>query len=88
MEILPSNRKNKKYMAIFDNNKKIHFGAANSKTFLDHGDETKRKNYIKRHQVNEDFTKINPASLSRYLLWGSTNLNKNINDYKKRFKIK
>ena len=50
--------------------------------------QKKRENYIKRHKVNADWNKINPASLSRFILWGdSTNINDNIEDYKKRFKI-
>ena len=87
MLIKPSTRKGKRFMAEI-NGKLIHFGAKNGSTYLEHKDKKKRENYIKRHKVNEDWTKINPASLSRFILWGdSTNINDNIEDYKKRFKI-
>ena len=83
-----SNRPNKKYVIVFDNPKKtIHFGSKDSSTFLDHKDKTKRDNYIKRHSVRENWNEINPGSLSRYLLWESTNLNNNLKDYLQRFKI-
>ena len=87
MLIKPSTRKGKRFMAEI-NGKVIHFGAKNGSTYLEHKDKVKRENYIKRHKVNEDWNKINPASLSRFILWGdSTNINDNIEDYKKRFKI-
>ena len=48
-----------------------------------------RKNYIARHKDNEDFNNPTSAgSLSRHLLWGdSRSLQKNINNFKKKFKI-
>ena len=52
-----SERSNKKYVLRFLNPKfSIHFGSKNSSVFLDHKDETKNNNYIKRHQaLNEDW---------------------------------
>ncbi len=73
-------------MAIFKNGRITHFGSRGS-SFIDHGDEVKRKNYIARHKVNEDF--LNPysaSSLSRYLLWGdSKSLDVNYQTYMKKF---
>ena len=87
MEIYESKRKDKRFMAIIKG-KKYHFGLKNGSTYIDHKDELKRHNYIKSHIVNEDWLKINAGSLSRYLLWGhSTSLEKNINDYIKRFNL-
>jgi len=86
MLILPSTRKGKRFMAIFKNGTITHFGSRGS-SFIDHGDEVKRKNYIARHKVNEDF--LNPysaSSLSRYLLWGdSKSLDVNHQTYMKKF---
>ena len=82
-----SSRKGKKYMMVFET-KTIHFGSDVSQTFVEGASEKKRANYIARHKVREDFSKINPASLSRYILWGnSSNLQTNLKDYIKRFKI-
>ena len=88
MELYESNRKNKRFMAIIKG-KKYHFGLKNGSTYIDHKDKKKRENYIKRHEVNEDWSKVNSGSLSRYLLWGnSTSLETNIRDFIKRFNLK
>ena len=85
-----SKRDKKKYVIRLDNPKQtIHFGSKNSKTYLDHKDTHKRENYLARHKaLNEDWTKINAGSLSKFLLWGEhTNLKDNLDDYLKRFNI-
>jgi hypothetical protein len=88
MEIVESDRKDKRLKAIFKNGKIIHFGLKGGSTYIDHGDKNKRDAYIKRHQVNENFNDVNPASLSRFILWGPyTDINKNIKYYKNKFKI-
>lgn len=89
MYITQSTRKDKRYMAVFDNNKKINFGLKDGSTFIDHGDKNKRDAYIKRHQVNENFNDPYTAgALSRWILWGdSKNINNNINFFKKKFNV-
>jgi len=86
-----SPRKGKRYKFEYINKGKkvnIHFGSQGGSTYIDNKDETKRKNYLARHRVREDWTKINPASLSRWLLWGDhTSLKKNLEDYLDRFNI-
>lgn len=89
--IMPSTRKDKKYMMTFNNPYKVvHFGSKNSETYLDHHDVVKRNNYLKRHQaLGEDWTKINPASASAFILWGdSTNLKMNLTKYLTKFNVK
>jgi len=90
MEIQRSSRVDKRYIAIFENElNPIHFGQRGSRTYVDHHDKVLRANYIARHRVNEDWTRINAGSLSRFILWGySTDINKNIAFYKKKFKLK
>lgn len=84
-KITKSNIKGKRYTAIIGD-KKINFGSAVGSTYIDHGDEVKRTNYLKRHKVNEDWTKVNAGSLSRFVLWGDSNdINVNISNYKKKF---
>jgi hypothetical protein len=66
----------------------VHFGSKTGSTFIDHGDKKKRENYLRRHSVLEDWRRINPGSLSRYLLWGdSTDLGKNLRTFLKDFDI-
>jgi hypothetical protein len=69
--------------------KKVHFGAKSSSTYLDHHDEAKRKAYIARHKVNEDFNKpMTAGSLSFHLLWGkTTSLRENIAYFRKKFNL-
>jgi len=88
MLIRPSSRKDKRFQAIFPDKTIINFGLKSGNTYIDHADKKKRENYIKRHAPNEDWTKINPGSLSRYILWGSSsNIDKNFYDYKKKFNV-
>lgn len=88
MIIKPSTRKGKRFMATFNNGKTIHFGLRGGQTYIDHGDKIKRENYINRHKKNEDWTKVNAGSLSRFLLWGDyTTLEQNHNVYMKKFNI-
>jgi hypothetical protein len=84
-----SNKPDKKLVIKFsDPNLTIHFGSKHSSTYLDHHDKIKRSNYLKRHQVNEDWNQVNAGSLSRYLLWGSsTDINENLINYLTRFNI-
>ena len=95
MVIEEGTAKNKKLKAIFydDKGKKIkttQFGLKGSSTYIDHKDRKLRSRYIERHRANENWNDPQSAgALSRYLLWGaSTNLNTNINKYKKMFKLK
>jgi hypothetical protein len=85
--IKPSSRKDKRFMLEIDG-KKIHFGSPTGFTFVDGASEKTKENYLKRHAVNEDWTKINAGSLSRFILWDSRNLETNIKSYFKKFGIK
>ena len=93
ISIEKSKHKLKKYVFSYkDDNGKIknlHFGSRGSKTFNDHNDETKRKNYLRRHKaLGEDWSKINAGSLSAFILWGpSTDLYENLINYLNKFNI-
>ena len=87
LEVVKSNRKNKRYMAIFSNGKKSHFGLDTGSTYIDHHDIIKRFNYLKRHEVNEEWNDPYKAgTLSAYLLWGNhKSLKDNIKEFNKVF---
>jgi hypothetical protein len=91
MKVEKSNRKNKRFVAIFNNGDRIHFGFKGGSTYLDHKDKTKRKNYIARHEVLEKKfynDPKRPATLSRFLLWSeATNLKDAIKDYENKFNV-
>jgi hypothetical protein len=100
ISVKPSDKPDKKMVATFcmckgetsccdKDRKKVHFGSKNSNTYLDHKDEDKRKAYIARHKVNEDFNKpMTAGSLAKNILWGATtSLRENIKIFKKRFNL-
>jgi hypothetical protein len=87
----------KKYDAIiyyYDSNKiinqkKINFGAKGYSDYTIHKDPKRKDNYIKRHQVNEDWSDLEKAGTwSRYILWNKPTLNQSIKDMEQRFKVK
>jgi hypothetical protein len=90
MKFEKSTRKGKRFVAIFDDGTKVHFGAKGASTYIDGKRTTEeRNNYLKRHDVREDFN--NPKSagaLSAGLLWGPTkSFDKNHEAFMKRFNI-
>jgi len=100
LNIKKSDKPEKKLMALFckckvkneckgSNHKTVHFGQKGSSTYLDHKDKDKREAYIARHKVNEDWNDPTTAgALSRFILWGPfTTISKNIEYYKKKFKL-
>ena len=93
--IKPSNVKNKKFTAIFydDKGKKVktsQFGDNRYQDYTKHKDKQRRERYRNRHRRNLAKTDyMSPAHLSYYLLWGdSSSLQTNIKNYKKRFNLK
>lgn len=89
MEIYESDKRGKRFVALFEDGDYTYFGLEGGMTYIDHGDKEMRKNYIARHEVNEDWADPKKAgSLSRFILWGaSTDINKNIRSYIRRFNL-
>ena len=87
-----SDRKDKRYKATMKNfNMKTHshhFGST-GKTFIDHGDDKKKKAWIARHKGDKNYNNIHSGIYySRHLLWGAhTSLDKNIKDLEKLLKV-
>ena len=70
-----STRKNKKYMLITPDNKKIHFGAFGMSDYTIHKDDARKQRYIARHDnKRENWDEINPGALSRWILWNKPTL--------------
>ena len=87
--VVEINDKNKRYIATFTNGKTTKFGLTNPKkgTYIDHGDEKLRKNYIKRHLKDlstNDYTK--PGFLSLFISWNKETLKESMRDYNRRIK--
>jgi len=98
LEIKHSNRKGKKYTAVFemDNGRKksVAFGSAGMSDFTlyskgdkVHAEERKRL-YLMRHKEHENWSDpTSPGSLSRYILWNKPTFEASLADYKKRFNL-
>jgi len=71
--IKKSTRKDKKYMAVLPDDKKIHFGAKGYEDYTMHHDEKRKENYLKRHK--HDPKSITTAGgLSRDILWNKMSI--------------
>jgi hypothetical protein len=93
LDIKPSKSKTKKYDAVFyinDNKvKTISFGAKNYIDYTIGATDQQRSNYLRRHQAREDWdTPLSAGSLSRWILWDTNDINKNIKKFKKKFQLK
>ena len=79
-----SKRKGKRLMLTKD--KIIHFGSDVGKTFIDHGDDKKKKAWIARHKGDKGYNdKDMGIYYSRHLLWGDNdNIFANINALNKK----
>ena len=84
-----SDKPDKKYFIITNDNKKVYFGQAGASDMTQHKDPLRKERYIKRHsKMNENWTKsgINTAGFwSRWLLWNLPTIKESYEDIKKRF---
>ena len=84
IKVEKSQVKGKKYVATFDDGKKINFGSDVSTTFVEGATQIKRDNYKKRHLANavekHRIENLIPSAalLSYYLLWNTNDLQNNI----------
>ena len=66
-------------------NKTTHFGSKGGKTFIDHGDEKIKENWMKRHKVNESWNKYDSAgALAKHVLWNKTDIRASVKDLNAR----
>jgi hypothetical protein len=91
INILKSNRKDKKYVATFLNEHektiKTHFGQAGASDYTINKDKDRRKRYLDRHQREDWSNPISAGTLSRYILWNKPTLHESIINFKKLFKL-
>ena len=86
--IYKSDKKGKKYYALFDNNKKVYFGASGYEDYTIHKDLARKEMYIKRHEKNENWNNpMTAGALSRWILWNKQTLSESIADYKQKFRL-
>ncbi len=91
--IVKSQNSDKKYDAIFEypngRTKTVSFGSAGMQDYTLTGDKERRRLYRIRHAKDLETGDPSRAGyLSYYILWGdSTDIMKNIRDYKRRFNL-
>ena len=74
-----SEKSNKKYYIITNNNKKIYFGQAGASDFTIHKDEARKQRYISGTDT--------AGFWSRWILWHLPTIKESYNDIKRRFNI-
>ena len=83
-----SSNPEKKYDAFVEG-KKISFGASGYSDFTQHKDEERKKNYIARHRVNQNWNDLKTAGArSKNLLWNKPTINESIKNMEHKFNIK
>ena len=85
--IKPSNKPDKKYMAIIDDKKTVHFGATGASDYTKHKDKERKERYLARHKNNEQWN--NPLTAGFYatnILWNKPTITESIRDTNRRFK--
>ena len=84
-----SRRANKKFSIVSpETASEVHFGDSSYEDFTQHGDEERKKNYLKRHRARENWDDPKTAGFwSRWLLCNKPSLNESIQDTEDRFNI-
>jgi len=85
-----SDKKTKKYVAIIDDKKKVHFGQKGMSDFTQHHDVKRQERYIERHKSREDWTitGIKTAGFfSRWLLWNQSSIDEAARNIEEEFNV-
>ena len=81
-----SDKPEKKYYIITNDNKKVYFGAAGYDDFTITKNEEQKQRYIARHKKNEDWDDINSAAFwSRFYLWEKPTKKEAYENIKKKY---
>jgi len=83
-----SDRPEKKYYIITNDNKKVYFGQASASDFTIHKDEARKQRYINRHKKNENWNNKDTAGFwSRWLLWEKPSIKESYEFIRRKFNI-
>lgn len=85
--IKKSDKPEKKYTAIIDNRKSIHFGAKNYSDYTIHKDDERKKRYLQRHKHDNYNNPLYPSFYSTNLLWNKPTITESIKDTNKKYNV-
>ena len=89
VEISKSNNKNKKFKAVINGGKTIHFGHSQYQDYTTHNDNQRKERYINRHKERENWTKsgVDTAGFyAKHILWGEKTIEKSIDKLNNKYK--
>ena len=85
--IRPISKPDKKYAAVIDNKKSIHFGQKGASDYTQHKNPERKKIYENRHRKNENWNDASTAGFNaKNILWNKPTITESIKDTNKRFK--
>jgi hypothetical protein len=88
MKIIKSPNPLKKYRALFNNGRHTDFGASGYDDYITSKSEVKKRAYLARHRVNENWQDAySSGALARWILWNLPTLEASIADYNRRFSV-
>ena len=91
ISVKPSDRPNKKFMALFEDEHEfrlVYFGASGYTDYTINKDPEKKRLYLLRHRKNENWNDpMTSGALSRWILWNKPSLRESISDFKRRFNV-
>jgi hypothetical protein len=87
IEISPSVRPGKKFQAVINNTKTIHFGSKGASDFTLHKNNERKQKYEDRHRKREDWSDPKTAGFyAKNILWNKPTVQGSIKDTNQRFK--
>ena len=82
-----SKNKDKKYDAVVDGKKTIHFGAKGYSDYTINKDDERKNRYISRHKSNENWNNYKTAGFyAKNILWNKPTVEASVADTNRRFK--
>ena len=85
--ISKSSKPQKKFQAVIDGRKTIHFGQAGASDFTKHNDTERKQRYIDRHKKRENWQDPTTAGFfAKHVLWNKPTLTESIKDLDNRYK--
>ena len=87
LSVKRSTRKDKKWMAEFDTDKVVHFGARGMDDYTLTKNKDQRERYRARHASGKTAKPDTADALAYYLLWNKPTLQESIKEFKKKYNI-